>query len=60
MVLGRIYGGVNVLWKLTPRFKCTILGVDDLHRCMAFKISCGSTFILCVNVYLPKFNNTFV
>ena len=55
---GRPYGGVRILWKQNTGFKCSVLGHDDLHRCLAVKLECQNVVIVCVNVYFPSFNNS--
>ena len=55
---GRPYGGVGILWKNNSCVKCTILGYDDLHRCVAVKIECAKFILMCINVYLPTYNNS--
>jgi exonuclease III len=55
---GRPYGGVGVLWKQNSPVKCTVLGHDDLHRCLAVKLECDQFALICVNVYLPTYINS--
>lgn len=55
---GRPYGGVGVLWKQNSLVKCSVLGHDDLHRCIAIKLECDQFVLICVNVYLPTYTNS--
>jgi hypothetical protein len=54
---GRPAGGVGVLWK-NGFASCTVLDVDELHRCIAFQVKLQWTTLICVGVYLPSFSNT--
>ena len=55
---GRPNGGVGILWKNNSCVKCTILGYDDSHRCVTVKIECAKFVLVCINIYLPTYNNS--
>lgn len=47
-----------MLWNRNSSIKCSLVCVDDSHRCIAMKVEIGQMVLVCVNVYLPSFANT--
>jgi hypothetical protein len=54
---GRPYGGIGVLWRQSAQFSCTIIAVNESHRCLAVNVKGNGFNLICFNVYLPSFVN---
>ena len=55
---GRPYGGIAFLWKSELASNISVIGFDELHRCLAVQVTLDDYDLLCFGVYLPCYSAT--